>query len=199
MIIGADEVGRGCLAGPLCVGAVMVPEDMAWPEGVNDSKKLTPKKRTEVAARLASIQQTVVFVPAHDIDRDGMSLCLKQAFRRAIQVLLDKGETVSRILIDGNPQALSFGPIPVEFLVRGDAQDWRIGAASIIAKVTRDDLMTKAASEHPAYGWDRNMGYGSAEHQEAIRVHGLTPWHRATFCRRFLPVPQEDNILDLFI
>lgn len=199
-VIGADEVGRGCLAGPLCVGAVMVPADMPPVEGVGDSKKLSPKKREEVAHRLRSnpkVALTRAYVHAADIDKDGISQCLRRAFECAIQYLLSLGESVEAIKIDGNPQDLTFGDVPVEFIVRGDDSDWRIGAASIIAKVGRDALMVKHAEAHPGYGWERNMGYGSPEHQEAIRVHGLTPHHRATFCRRFV---QDDavNVLDLF-
>ena len=204
-IIGADEVGRGCLAGPLCVGAVMVLGDMPPVSGVGDSKALTPKKREEVRLALKDLHQAVVFVGAGDIDRDGIGPCLKRAFRQAITQLLDQRTEPNRhteVLVDGNPMNLDLEAgyetdLTMKFLIKGDATDWRIGAASIIAKVTRDEIMVREARNHPGYGFEANKGYGSAEHQEAIRVRGLTPLHRKTFCRRFLEVADE-NVLDLF-
>lgn len=188
-IIAADEVGRGCLAGPLCVGAILVPEDMDRPVGVDDSKKLSASKRADVFARLVDLQQVVVLADNMQIDREGMSSCLRTSFEKAIRELVQKarveGWSISEARIDGSPMPWSF-PVPVQFIVKGDALDWRIGAASIIAKVTRDRLMEKAALEYPGYGWETNMGYGSKAHQNAISNLGLTPLHRATFCRRFV-------------
>ena len=203
-VIAADEVGRGCLAGPLCVGAVLVPAGMAPVAGVTDSKALTARQREDAAERLAGlpgVRHATTWVPASIIDQIGMKAALASAFGSAVRRMLSvvpEGGQVIRILIDGNPQDLSFfGEVPVTYLVKGDALDWRIGAASIIAKVERDQMMVAEAEDHPGYGWERNMGYGSAEHQEAIRAKGLTPLHRVTFCRRFT-APKEPDILDLF-
>ena len=207
-VIGADEVGRGCLAGPLCVGAVMVLANTPLIPGVTDSKALSPKKREAAFRALKEVMQVVVFVEAAEIDRDGIGPCLKRAFREAIVKLLDQRTDRDRhtvVMVDGNPMNLGLGEeyehdLTIKFLVKGDALDWRIGAASIVAKVTRDRLMVEEAAKYPSYGWANNMGYGSVEHQEAIREKGLTPQHRATFCRRFTQTPREvePSILDLF-
>lgn len=193
-VLAADEVGRGCLAGPLCVGGVLVPVDQEKIPGVTDSKKLSPKAREVAFNRLADVERVVVLIPAAAIDRDGMAASLKRAFQQVVKELLAKEREISQVLIDGSPMPWLF-PVPVEYIVKGDALDWRIGAASIIAKVTRDRLMVEAAQKHPGYGWESNMGYGSKDHMAAIERRGLTPMHRATFCRRFV---KHDNVLDLF-
>lgn len=202
-IIGADEVGRGCLAGPLAVGAVMVLADTPRVSGVTDSKALTPLKRDAAFLALKGVMQAVVFVEAAEIDRDGIMPCLKRAFREALTRLLDQRTDPDRhtvVLVDGNPMNLGLGEeyeqdLTLKFLVKGDLLDWRIGAASIVAKVTRDRLMEQEAAKYPGYGWAKNKGYGSIDHQEAIQVLGLTPQHRATFCRRFTSTTPD--ILDL--
>jgi ribonuclease HII len=173
----------------------MVPEDMNPLPGVDDSKKLSPRRRTELEGVLTSLEHALVFIDAAAIDQEGMAVCLRRAFQQAVDTLWKKGLPVSQIRIDGAPQRLNF-QAPTEFIVKGDALDWRIGAASILAKVARDRLMVGAAKKYPAYGWESNMGYGSREHQEAIRRYGLTPLHRATFCRNF--IEQEEDILDLW-
>lgn len=202
MIIAADEVGRGCLAGPLVVGAVLVPEDMGRIAGVNDSKKLSPASRqrmSDVLLNTEGLKTATSWVYASTIDRAGITAALTGAFLGAVSTLLDLLEDrsqVSEVRVDGSPMpGIRFGNIPVKFIVKGDALDWRIGAASIIAKVARDTWMMEQHPLYPHYHWDHNMGYGTKDHTDAIRVHGLTPLHRATFCRRFVP---EENVLDLF-
>jgi len=207
-IIAADEVGRGCLAGPLVVGAVLVPEDMDRITGVNDSKKLSPAARQKVSTTLLStddVTATTYWVHASDIDSGGMTRALTTAFLGAVNTLLsqmkDRGQVVE-VRIDGSTMpSIGFGRIPVKFIVKGDALDWRIGAASIIAKVTRDTWMEEQHPDHPEYRWDSNKGYGSKDHTDAIRKHGLTSLHRATFCRRFVPVapPADDDDLDFLL
>lgn len=195
-VIGADEVGRGCLAGPLCVGAFMVPTSMTRIEGVTDSKKLSASSREAVFARLRErpgCRFNTVLIPAADIDRFGLSWALVQGFKQAVQGLLDVGFPVEEVLIDGNPISVGFGDVPTRFLVKGDALDWRVGAASIVAKVTRDRLMVEEAKNHPGYGWETNVGYGSKDHIAAIQELGLTLLHRKGFCRGFQP-----STLDLF-
>ena len=195
-IFAADVVGRGCLAGPLMVGGVLVPEDMQAPEGVTDSKKLTAAQREAAYLRLAGVEKAVARIPASDIDRDGIGPSLERAFKHVVAELLAKDVPVSSVRIDGNPMPWVF-PVTVEYIVQGDANDWRIGAASIVAKVTRDRLMVEAAREHPGYGWAKNKGYGSTDHQEAIGRLGVTPLHRATFCRRFVE-DDDGGVFDIF-
>lgn len=203
-IIGADEVGRGCLAGPLCVGAVMVLEDTPAIAGVTDSKALSPKRREVLSQALKDTHQALAYIPAKDIDRDGIMPCLKRAFKQAIIQLLDQRTDPERhtvVLVDGVPMDLNLGDdyesdLTMNFLVKGDALDWRIGAASIIAKVARDRMMAETCHvQFPAYSWDKNKGYGTPDHLKALREHGVSPLHRKTFCQGIKP---PGNVLDMF-
>lgn len=202
-VIGTDEVGRGCLAGPLCVGAVMVLADTPRVLGVTDSKALSPKKREAAFQALKDVTQAVVFVEAVEIDRDGIGPCLKRAFREVVVKLLDQRTDRDRhteVLVDGNPMELGLGEeyehdLTLKFLVKGDASDWRIGAASIVAKVTRDRLMVEEALKYPSYGFEIHKGYGTPFHLQALREHGLCFIHRASFCTRLQP---RLDVLDLF-
>lgn len=182
--VGLDEVGRGPLAGPLTVGAVILPLDPRI-QGIHDSKQLSAEAREECAARirLEAAAYAIVHIPPRDIDEFGMTACLKTAFSRAVREIEAQGIIPDVVLLDGNP--LRFDPREVN-VVKGDATCASIGAASIIAKVERDALMVRFASEYPGYGFERNKGYGSEEHQAAIREHGLTPIHRRSFCTSFL-------------
>lgn len=206
LIIGADEVGRGSIAGPVTVGAVLAPEDMLG-MGVTDSKKLSPRQRVKISAELRScteIQFALASRPATDIDKYGIAECLKQCFAEVVQkMLVAANDPKVRVLIDGEP--IKGFPFLAEYIVKGDDKIWAIGAASIIAKVWRDELMSDESRFHPGYGWDQNSGYGTQGHINAIRVHGLTPLHRTTFCRSFTkPIvaadsePATDIISDLF-
>lgn len=181
LVVGVDEVGRGALAGPLTVGAVVLPQDpKVW--GINDSKKLTPKSREVLAARIAEVATAIgiAHVPPESIDAVGMSAALRMAMAQAIE---DTGLEPDAVLIDGNPVHVH----PLEkTIVKGDAQVACISAASIVAKVTRDHIMVQYANEYPQYHLAECKGYGSAEHIAAIRRYGLTPIHRATFCRNFV-------------
>jgi ribonuclease HII len=182
-IVGLDEVGRGPVAGPLAVGAVVLPDEPHIPK-LNDSKQLTPAEREEIAAQVRTVARavTVQYVEPADIDADGMTACLKRAFRAAIAAIEDQGVRPDLVLIDGNP--LHIDPREVT-IVKGDAKCASISAASIVAKVDRDALMCRLAHEYPEYGFEKNKGYGSAEHIAAIRAHGLSPVHRASFCHAF--------------
>ncbi len=181
IVIGVDEVGRGALAGPLTVGAVALPENpKIW--GLNDSKQLTPERREVLAAEIADVALAIgiAHVPPETIDAVGMGNALRFAMAEAIQ---NAGIEPDCVLIDGNP----IHAHPKEkTLVKGDARIAAIAAASIVAKVTRDHLMVELSKEYPAYGWDQCKGYGSKEHIEAIKVHGLTPYHRVSFCGHFV-------------
>lgn len=185
VVIGVDEVGRGALAGPLTVGAVALPtEPRIW--GINDSKQLTPARREALAAQIRDIALAVgiAHVEAVSIDAVGMSCALRMAMGQAIaSATADAGVEPDAVLIDGNPVHVH----PREHtLVKGDARVACIAAASIVAKVTRDELMVTLDEEYPGYHLAECKGYGSPEHIEAIREKGLSPIHRASFCGNFL-------------
>ena len=184
VVVGLDEVGRGPLAGPLAVGAVVFPADAPMIEGINDSKQIKPEQREQIAARVkeAAAAWSVQFVSAEDIDAAGMTASLVSAFRRAIDDVEKKGGPVDLVLLDGNPLHLDRREVNV---VKGDARCASIAAASVIAKVERDRFMTSMDELYPAYGFASNKGYASPEHIEAIKRHGLCPLHRATFCTAF--------------
>ena len=191
-IIGADEVGRGCLAGPVTVGAVLAPIDMVG-MGVTDSKKLSPKRREDVDRLLRKcpdIKHVLVSAPAQDIDAFGITECLRRCFESAIEMLLVAVPRADvQVAIDGMPlNGLNFAVL-TEYVIKGDDKVWSIGAASILAKVHRDEFMADESHGHPYYGWGDNAGYGTAGHIAAIKAHGLTKMHRASFCRSFVPQP----------
>jgi len=206
-LIGADEVGRGCLAGDLHVCAVMVPVGLTPVEGVTDSKALTPARRTQLywtLTKTPELRLHVARATPEEIDANGMARALRRCFRAAVQYHLDAlgpDDQVLKVMVDGNPFPLDLDA-PVRFVVRGDSKEWVIGAASIIAKVERDAWMVQLAPQHPGYGWERNKGYGSSEHIAGIEAKGLTDYHRATFCTRFKKPgdeePDDDPIGSLF-
>ena len=213
-IIGADEVGRGCLAGPVHVCGVAIPSDTPRIAGVKDSKKLTPHQRERMNQTLQTVlgdNQRIASRDAARIDAVGINGAIRECFLEVVGWLLMKlqgeGHEVEVVRIDGpaiwEPQRLR---VPTEFIINGDDLDWIIGSASIVAKVARDASMREIAAQHPVYGWERNKGYGTANHIAAIREHGLTHLHRQKFCRGFggkvTPNPKvfEDdvNVFDLF-
>lgn len=185
--VGLDEVGRGPIAGPLCVGAVVLPAG-AMIEGLNDSKQVSAARREEIAAQIerVAVASAVVFVDNNYIDAHGMTAALKFAFSSAVAEvelqLARRGVALDVVLLDGNP--LRFDAREVN-IVKGDAKCASIAAASILAKVKRDALMVELAKDYPAYHWDSNKGYGSTEHIAAIEEFGLSPLHRVTFCTGF--------------
>ena len=184
LIVGLDEVGRGAVAGPLAVGAVVLPE-APLVEGLNDSKQLAPEQREAIAARVkdVALAWAVEYVPPADIDRDGMTAALRRAFSGALGQIERAGIHADVVLVDGNPLHIDEREVNV---VKGDAKCASIAAASIVAKVSRDALMRGLALEYPAYDFAGNKGYGSAQHIEAIRAHGASPAHRRSFCRSFM-------------
>ena len=181
IVVGVDEVGRGSIAGPLTVGAVALPDD---PEilGLNDSKQLTPERREALAAKIADVALAIgiCHVEPASIDAVGMAQALRMAMAGAIE---DTGVDPDCVLIDGNP--LHIHP-KEKTLVKGDARVACIAAASIVAKVTRDELMVELGDQYPGYHLAESKGYASPEHIAAIRERGLTPIHRASFCQNFL-------------
>ena len=181
-VCGIDEVGRGPLAGPVVAGAVILPEDCDILY-INDSKKLSEKKREELYDVIMehAVATGIGMVSPARIDEINILQATYEAMRMAIQnlsvtpdILLNDAVTIPQVAI---PQ------VPI---IKGDAKSISIGAASIIAKVTRDRLMKEYDREMPEYGFARTKGYGSAEHIEAIRVHGASPIHRRTFISNFL-------------
>ena len=185
LILGVDEVGRGAIAGPLCVCAVALPSEpmILW---LNDSKQLTPKRREEVAdeVRDHALAIGIAYASPEDIDRYGMSLCLHATMAAAIE---NSGVEPDCVLIDGNPVHVHERE---RCVVKGDARIAAIAAASVVAKVTRDNLMCGLDARYPGYHLAECKGYGSAEHIAAIRENGLTPIHRASFCGGFLDQPR---------
>lgn len=182
--VGLDEVGRGAVAGPLAVGAVVLPAEPLI-AGLNDSKQVRPEQRAQIAEEVkrVALAWTVVYVDAADIDRDGMSASLRRAFAEAVACIDEAGVGVGTVLLDGNPLHLDERERNV---VKGDAKSASIAAASIVAKATRDARMEELSGAYPGYGFDENKGYGSAQHIEAIRALGLSDVHRASFCRSFM-------------
>lgn len=180
VILGLDEVGRGPLAGPLAVGGVVLAYD-AYIAGLNDSKQVKPHERSIIAHEIHERAQawTVQFVEAQDIDRLGVTQCLKTAFKDAIAAIEQKGIVPDVILLDGNPLHLDSREVNV---IKGDAQSASIAAASIVAKVARDSLMEEYDTLYPGYGFASHKGYGSKEHRDAIESLGLSPIHRRSFC-----------------
>lgn len=181
-VAGVDEVGRGCLAGPVVAAAVIVDPDRAVP-GVDDSKRLTPELRRELAEliRSGSRAACVAAVSPATIDRINILEASKRAMRKALQGLSlapDAG------LVDG--VALDGLPFPCLGIVRGDSMSYAVACASILAKVERDAMMIDLDRSYPQYGFARHKGYASAEHLEALRDYGPCPSHRLTF-RSVLP------------
>ena len=176
-IAGVDEVGRGPLCGPVTAAAVIQnPDDI--PEGLNDSKKMTAKKRDALYDEiLAKADCCIAHATVQEIDEINILRASHLAMTRAIAGLT---KAPDHILIDGNmiPKGLA---TPAEAVVKGDGRSLSIAAASIIAKVARDRIMGDLAIEFPGYGWEKNAGYGTKQHLEALRALGVTPHHRRSF------------------
>ena len=182
-IAGVDEVGRGPLAGPVVCAAVIMPLDEdSLVIGVDDSKKLSEKKREQLAEEIKNraLCYTIIEVDEKMIDEINILEATKLGMKKAIETLSIAPETV---LTDGNMTIdIAF---PQHSVVHGDALSYSIGAASIIAKVYRDHLMDDFAQTYPHYGFEKNKGYGTAAHIQGIKEHGLCPIHRRTFTKKF--------------
>lgn len=176
-VCGTDEVGRGCLCGPVTASAVILdPENI--PDGLDDSKKLSKKKREAIFETiLRTSHVAVVSVSASEIDRTNIRVASLRAMTEAINALVIKPD---HVLVDGNviPPNLS---IPATSIIKGDAKSLSIAAASIVAKVIRDRLMERADFQWPGYGFAKNAGYGSKVHLQGIQQLGPCPIHRMTF------------------
>lgn len=180
---GIDEVGRGALAGPVVAAAVILPKDFKS-DIIKDSKKLTEKRRKLAFEEIKehAIAWSVSFVEANYIDKINIQNATFAAMHEAVKTL----EVVpERLLVDGN----TFNPydgIPHNCIVKGDDKFLSIAAASIVAKVIRDDYMTKIHEKYPQYEWSGNKGYGSLKHRETIQEQGITQYHRKTFLKNIL-------------
>lgn len=179
-ILGLDEVGRGPLAGPLTVGGVVLPDEPLI-LGLNDSKQIPEAKRPRIAAEIRKHARafTIQHIEPSEIDEHGMATCLRIAFTRAIADIESQGIDLGSILLDGNPLHLDPRELNV---VKGDAKCASIAAASILAKVERDSIMEKYAELYPSYEFEKNKGYGSSAHIDAISRFGLCPIHRRSYC-----------------
>lgn len=176
-VAGVDEVGRGPLAGPVTAAAVVL-DPARIPAGLDDSKRLSPARRAVLAAELAACAEVAIaHASVAEIDRLNILAASHLAMRRAVAGLKHPPD---HLLIDGNrlPAGL---PCSAEAVVKGDARALSVAAASIVAKVARDAIMAALAAEFPGYGWERNAGYPSAGHREALRRLGVTPHHRRSF------------------
>lgn len=180
-ICGVDEAGRGPLAGPVAAAAVILPPGLVIP-GLNDSKKLSEKKREALYAVITqeALDWSVGLASAAEIDEYNILQATFLAMRRAVAGL---GEPPDYLLVDGNQDPTA--GLPTATLVGGDARAACISAASILAKVTRDRMLREMDSVYPGYGFARHKGYGTAAHYEALSRYGLTPEHRRSFLKKF--------------
>ena len=180
-IAGVDEAGRGPLAGPVCAAAVILPEGLVI-DGLNDSKKLTDKKRRALYDVIIekAIAYGIAMVDEQVIDEINI---LQATYNAMEQAMLQLSVKPSLVLIDGN-RAREF-PYPCETVIKGDSRSANIAAASVLAKVTRDRYMEEMAEKYPQYGFDVHKGYGTKAHYEALRLHGHSPIHRMSFLKKF--------------
>lgn len=187
-IAGVDEVGRGPLAGPVTTACCMLPLDVVI-EGINDSKKLSEKRREALYAEItASAIYSIASVNNEKIDEINILQATKTAMRACI---IGMSKTPELVLID----AVKIDGLNVQTrsIIHGDALSYNIAAASIIAKVTRDRFMLEADDLYPQYGFARNKGYGTAEHIAALKKYGPCPLHRKTFIKNFTEAQRETN------
>ncbi len=178
-LCGIDEAGRGPLAGPLVMAGVILYEPI---EGLADSKRLTEKRRAELFETITKdAAYHMVSFDAETIDKIGITSCLVKGLKEIMGTL-----RCERYLFDGNT---AFGISRLECKIKADIEIAEVSAASILAKVTRDNIMTELAKKYPEYGFEKHKGYGTKEHLEAIRIHGYSPLHRKSFRIKSLQQP----------
>ena len=175
---GCDEAGRGCLAGSVYAAAVILPKDYDNPL-LNDSKKLSVKQRYELRSQIEhnALAWAVGIVTPEEIDRINILKASFLAMHRALDQLTVRPQA---IIVDGN-RFVPYHNLPYTTIIKGDGKYQAIAAASILAKTYRDDYMEELASEYPEYNWNHNKGYPTPKHRAAIRVHGITPYHRKSY------------------
>ena len=180
-VCGVDEAGRGPLAGPVCAAAVILNEEI---EGLNDSKKLSEKKREALFDEIKekSVSFSIAFASVEEIEECNILNATYLAMNRAIEGLNVKADFA---LIEGNrvPTGIT---VPCETVVKGDAKSCSVAAASILAKVTRDRLMLEEDKKYPEYNFKKHKGYGTKEHTDAILKYGMSPYHRPSFLNKLL-------------
>lgn len=176
MLVGIDEVGRGCVAGPLCMSAVSLSSDIS---GLKDSKKLTPRQREKfnLAIRQNNDYLKIVSISNEHIDKYGLSWALRECAKQLVEGLPKSAQ----IIIDGNIDFIRELKLNSKAVIKADDKYPCVSAASIVAKVYRDKYMVDQSDQYPQYHFDKNKGYLSSEHLEAIKVHGLTKLHRKSF------------------
>ncbi len=181
-VCGVDEAGRGPLAGPVCAAAVILPENTII-EGVNDSKKLSEKKREALfdVIKEKAVSYSVAFADVEEIESMNILNATMLAMKRAVEGLDFKADYA---MIDGN--RIPDLNIPCEYIIKGDALSMSIACASILAKVSRDRLLYKYAEEYPEYGFDKHKGYGTKVHVDALKKYGPCPYHRKSFLTKIL-------------
>lgn len=182
LICGVDEAGRGPLAGPVCAAAVILPPDLEL-EGLNDSKKLSEKRREALYPLICeqALAYGIAFASEQEIDELNILQATFLAMRRAVGQL---GLKPGLALVDGNREP-DFGDIPVRTIIKGDSRSANIAAASILAKVTRDRFMLEQDAVYPQYGFAVHKGYGTQKHYAALREFGPCPIHRRSFLKKF--------------
>ena len=182
LICGVDEAGRGPLAGPVCAAAVILPPDLVI-EGLNDSKKLTEKKRDALYDVIIekALAYGIAMATEQEIDEINILQATFLAMRRAVEQLPLKP---SFVLVDGNREP-DLGDLPLKTIIKGDSLSANIAAASILAKVTRDRYMVEMDAQYPQYGFAVHKGYGTQKHYEALRQYDACPIHRRSFLKKF--------------
>ena len=175
---GTDEAGRGCLAGPVTAAAVILPEDF-FDNSLNDSKQLTEKQRDKLKLIIEkeAISFSVVHISEEEIDKINILNASILGMQKALSNLTPTPEF---IIVDGN-RFKAFNNISYACIVKGDARFMRIAAASVLAKTYRDELMLKLHQEYPMYNWNKNKGYPTEAHRNAIKEYGISPYHRKSF------------------
>ncbi len=187
LLCGVDEAGRGPFAGPVCAAAVILPPDIDI-DGLNDSKKLTEKKREALFPIICekAVAYAIAYATVEEIEEYNILNATMLAMRRAVEGL----EILPHhVLIDGNkiPDGL---PCSAQYLIKGDALSASVAAASILAKVSRDRLMIELDAQYPEYGFAAHKGYGTKAHCDAILTHGVLPCHRRSFLKKLMNKPK---------
>ena len=190
-LVGVDEAGRGPLAGPVVAAAVIFKKN-TFIEGINDSKKIKEKERENLAEKIKqfALDYSYGIVNHNEIDRINILQASLKAMKIAVNKLSGK---IDLILIDGNKSFIS--DLQTKTIVKGDAKSFSIAAASILAKVKRDEIMRKAAKDFPEYFWENNKGYGTKKHVEAIKKFGYSNFHRKTFLTKILANEIQEELI----
>ena len=189
-VAGVDEVGLGCLAGPIVAAAVVIPKDVQTIALVRDSKALSAKQREQAFEQLSRQGVLVGIGMASVLEIEQVNVL--QASYLAMKRAIARVQPIDHALIDGRPIKVDLG-VPMTTLIKGDARSYGIACASIVAKVRRDRFMVHLAKRYPGYGWERNMGYGTPQHLQGIQSIGITPWHRTTYAPVRLALINQSN------